>query len=266
MISNLWKHPKTTVVGLLLGAVQIGTVLMHAGVVANPWLGASVGIATALLGMFAKDPSAGSAAAAGSSGASGVSKLGAWMLIALLVPATVPQMGCTQSQIQETENLVNVVIQAAGNMAAIADPGSAWATAMPAALAGLKTAEANFAAGTGAAVDVSDAMLAVEDVIAEVEPNSKVSELADILTTAIDAALAMLPAPTAAAGANTAMRSAPRLTLAAYSVRPAKAARYNHHNRASIHHRLFRTRAGDFKAEWNKAVAKNKALAKAALK
>jgi hypothetical protein len=265
-LSNIWKHPKTTVVGLLLGAVQIGSVLMNSGIGgASPWLGAGVGIATVLLGALAKDPGS----TAGVTVTASNAKLSAWALIMLLLfPGTFLQVGCTQSQVQETEALVNVAIQAAGNLAAVADPGAAWAAAMPAALQGLQSAEANFEAGTGVEADVSNAMLAVEDVIAQVEPNSKASELADILTTAIDAALVLLPAPTstpAPAATNTATLAAPHLTLAAYQLRSISATRYNHHNRVSIHHRIFRSRADDFKAAWNKAAVKA-GLSKAVIK
>lgn len=255
-IQNFWLRPKTTVAGILLGVIQIAPVLLHYGITLGavnglPGVAVASGIATALLGMLAKDPWA---AAPSVSASSSTAKLSAWLLIALLVPLPWLQ-GCTASQISETENLVNVVISAAGNLAAVADPGAAWTADLPAALTALKTAEANFQAGTGTQADISNALLTVEDVIASVAPNSEASQLADILTTAIDAALAVLPAPaTSTASASASLRSA-RLVVASYGASSARV-RYNHHGKAKIAHRLFRSRAGDFKAAWNKACAK----------
>jgi hypothetical protein len=84
-ISNVWNHPKTSAAGLLIAVVTIASVLSRQGVT----LGAAgtgtvvslVGaIATALLGLLARDPG-GESSSAGST-----AKLGAWALIALLLP------------------------------------------------------------------------------------------------------------------------------------------------------------------------------------
>lgn len=122
-------------------------------------------------------------------------KLGAWVLIALLLMGTMPVTGCTQNQITQTENFVNVVLQAASNFETVLQPGSAVALALPGAIAGLKAAEANFAAGTGTETLIANAALAVEEVIAGVDPNSKAALLAALLTTALDGLLAILPTP-----------------------------------------------------------------------
>lgn len=102
-ISNIWEHPKTSVAGLLIAIVTIGSVLSKQGVTLGSAGSGTVvalvsGIASALLGLLARDPE-GASPAAGST-----AKLGAWALIALLLP--LPMMsGCTgRSVAQEIVN------------------------------------------------------------------------------------------------------------------------------------------------------------------
>jgi hypothetical protein len=84
-ISNIWNHPKTTVAGLLIAIVTIGGVLSQQGIsLGSAGTGTVVslisGLAAALLGMLARDP-------ADTSISTGTTaKLGAWALIALLLP------------------------------------------------------------------------------------------------------------------------------------------------------------------------------------
>ena len=89
-ISNVWNHPKTTAAGLLIAVVTIGSVLSQQGIsLGSAGTGTVVSlvsaIATALLGLLARDP-VGAPPSAGST-----AKLGAWALIALLLP--LPFMG-----------------------------------------------------------------------------------------------------------------------------------------------------------------------------
>jgi hypothetical protein len=98
-ISNVWNHPKTSAAGLLIAVVTITRVLSQQGVT----LGAAgtgtvvslvCAMATAFLGLLARDPG-GETASAGST-----AKLGAWALIALLLPlpATAGCSGVTVAQ------------------------------------------------------------------------------------------------------------------------------------------------------------------------
>jgi hypothetical protein len=92
-ISNIWNHPKTSAAGLLIAVVTIAAVLSQQGVTLGAAGSGTVitlvsALATALLGLLARDPGAGSSQ---SSSAGSTSKLGAWALIALLLPA--PFMG-----------------------------------------------------------------------------------------------------------------------------------------------------------------------------
>jgi hypothetical protein len=84
-ISNIWNHPKTSIAGLLIATVSVAGVLSQQGVnLGHAGSGTVVtlvsAIATALLGLLAKDP------AAPSSSSTSVTRLGAWALIALLLP------------------------------------------------------------------------------------------------------------------------------------------------------------------------------------
>jgi hypothetical protein len=85
LISNIWIHPKTSAAGLLIAIVTIAGSLSQQGVtLGSAGTGTVVtlagAIATALLGLLAKDP----LPATGTSTGATV-KLGAWALIALLV-------------------------------------------------------------------------------------------------------------------------------------------------------------------------------------
>ena len=88
LISNIWNHPKTSAAGLLIGIISIGGVLTQQGItLGSAGTGTVVallsGIATALLGLLSRDPEGASQQAGG---ANISAKLGAWALIALLLP------------------------------------------------------------------------------------------------------------------------------------------------------------------------------------
>jgi hypothetical protein len=84
-ISNIWNHPKTSAAGVLIAVVTIASVLSQQGItLGNVGTGSVVvlvsGLATALLGLLARDP-----VSSGSSSGNATAKLGAWALIALLL-------------------------------------------------------------------------------------------------------------------------------------------------------------------------------------
>jgi hypothetical protein len=106
-ITNIWNHPKTSAAGLLIAVVSIAGVLSQQGLtLGKAGTGTVVtlvsALATALLGLLAKDPEATSEPV--SSAASQQAKLGAWMLIALLIPLPWMQ-GCTAASV--ARNIVN---------------------------------------------------------------------------------------------------------------------------------------------------------------
>jgi hypothetical protein len=101
--SNIWNHPKTSITGLLIALVTVGGVLSQQGVtLGNAGSGTIVtlvsAVATALLGLLARDP------VEATSPVGSVAKLGAWALIALLLP--LPFLGgCSGSTV--AQDIVN---------------------------------------------------------------------------------------------------------------------------------------------------------------
>jgi hypothetical protein len=102
-ISNIWKHPKTSVVGLLIPIVTIAGIFSQQGVTLGTAGTGTVislvsGIATALLGLLARDP------VSASSSTGSTAKLGAWALIALLLPLPFAS-GCSATSV--AQDIVN---------------------------------------------------------------------------------------------------------------------------------------------------------------
>lgn len=108
-LSNIWQHPKTSVVGVLIAIMTIAGVLSQQGVtLGNAGTGTVVAlisaIAAALLGLLAKDPGDGVTA---TSSTSSTTKLGALALCALTLSASMT-VGCTQQQkISVAQEIVN---------------------------------------------------------------------------------------------------------------------------------------------------------------
>jgi len=88
LFRNIWNQPKTSAAGLLIAVVSIAGVLSQQGIsLGKAGTGTVVSLvtalATALLGLLAKDPEAASGQSTRQSGAPNTSvKLGVWMLIA----------------------------------------------------------------------------------------------------------------------------------------------------------------------------------------
>ncbi len=106
LMTNIWNHPKTSAAGLLIAVVSVAGVLAQQGVtLGKAGTGTVVSLvsalATALLGLLAKDPEAGSE---GVKQQGSTAKLGAWMLILLMV--SMPWMqGC--SGVSVAQDIVN---------------------------------------------------------------------------------------------------------------------------------------------------------------
>jgi hypothetical protein len=93
-IANIWKHPKTSAAGLMIGIVTIASVLSQQGITLGVAGSGTVvtlvsGLASALLGLLARDPET------SSSSTGSTQKLGVWMLIAILMVGTMPMAGCS---------------------------------------------------------------------------------------------------------------------------------------------------------------------------
>ncbi|HWT65462.1 MAG TPA: hypothetical protein VN151_05065, partial [Terracidiphilus sp.] len=116
---NLWKHPRTSVTGLLIGVTTVAGVLSQQGLTLGHAGSGTVvtlvgAVASALLGLLARDPASnsgsgtdagsGSDSDAGKTGASATAKVGVVALIALLLPA--PFMsGCSGNTV--AQDIVN---------------------------------------------------------------------------------------------------------------------------------------------------------------
>jgi hypothetical protein len=110
LFANIWNHPKTSAAGVLIALVSIAGVLSQQGITLGKAGAGTVvsligALATALLGLLAKDPDAGSnGTREQGSGANTSVKLGVWMLIALLVPLPWMQ-GCSATSV--AQDIVN---------------------------------------------------------------------------------------------------------------------------------------------------------------
>jgi hypothetical protein len=107
LISNIWNHPKTSAAGLLIAVVTVAGVLSQQGVTLGKLGTGTVvslvsALATALLGLLAKDPEP--APQPVSVRSSQQAKLGAWALIMLLVPLPWMQ-GCSAKTV--AQDIVN---------------------------------------------------------------------------------------------------------------------------------------------------------------
>src|SRR5208337_1102237 len=127
-ITNIWNHPKTSAAGLLIAVVSIAGVLSQQGITlgkagTGTVVTLAAALAAALLGLLAKDPKAGSEGA-GEQGST--AKLGAWMLIALILSATLPATGCTASA-SELQSDATALASALNNLAVVIQPSDATA-------------------------------------------------------------------------------------------------------------------------------------------
>jgi hypothetical protein len=106
LISNVWNQPKTSLAGLLIAVVSVAGVLSQQGITlgkagTGTIVSLATALATALLGLLAKDPETGSK---GASEQGNNAKLGAWALIALLIPLPWMQ-GCSSTTV--AQDIVN---------------------------------------------------------------------------------------------------------------------------------------------------------------
>lgn len=179
-IQNLWEQPRTTVVGVLLGVVSVAGALSQQGVsLGNAGTGTVValisGVATALLGILARDPVSGSDKISSS-------KLGAWALIALLMPLPLME-GCNGTTI--AQDIVNWTPTLQSAVAAVDAAGS---IIDPAAAPIFTTATAGFNAAANLLVSQSKAYLANPSASLLAEMQAQVVNFQQIVNQALLAA------------------------------------------------------------------------------
>jgi hypothetical protein len=154
IFSNIWNHPKTSAAGLLIAVVSIASVLSQQGITLGEAGKGSVvtlvgALASALLGLLAKDPTE---QGNGSTGTQ--NKLGAWALIALLLP--LPWMGgCTSTTVAQ-----NIVDWTPALQSAVAAVDSSAAVLAPEDARAFAAATAGFDAAASLMVAQAKAYLA----------------------------------------------------------------------------------------------------------
>ena len=124
-ISNIWNHPRTSAAGLLIAVITIAGALSRQGVTlgiaGNDTVITLVGaIATALLGLLARDPES------APSSATSTPKIGAWAMIALLLPLQFVG-GC--SGVTVAQDIVNWTPALQGAVATVDSTGALLAPA-----------------------------------------------------------------------------------------------------------------------------------------
>lgn len=167
-ISNIWNHPRTSAAGLLIAVITVAGVFVQQGVsLGNAGTGTVVSlisaVATALLGLLACDPGStarqiGAGSGCGGncrgSGSAGTAKLGAWMLIALLLP--LPWLeGCTAAGVAQ-----DIVNWTPALQSAVATVDSTAALLAPADAPVFAAATAGFDAASGVLTAQAKAYLA----------------------------------------------------------------------------------------------------------
>jgi hypothetical protein len=170
-ISNIWNHPRTSVAGVLISVATVAGVLAQQGITLGTAGGGTVvtlasALATALLGLLARDPGTPAAQPAascagdcgncgGNSGGSNMtSKLSAWMLIALLLPLPWMQ-GCNASSVAQ-----DIVNWTPSLQSAIATVDSTAALLAPADASAFTVATSGFDAASNLLVGQAQAYLA----------------------------------------------------------------------------------------------------------
>jgi hypothetical protein len=156
-ISNIWNHPKTSAAGLLIAVTSVAGVLSQQGlslgkVGSGTVVSLASALATALLGMLSKDPEA--ATCPQTCKSSSTARLGAWAMIALLIPLPWMQ-GCTATGVAQ-----DVVNWTPALQSAVATVDSTAALLAPADAPIFASATVGFDAATNLLVAQAKAYLA----------------------------------------------------------------------------------------------------------
>jgi hypothetical protein len=182
-ISNIWKHPKTSAAGLLIAVASVAGVLSQQGLTLGKAGSGTVvslagALATALLGLMAKDP--GSPASQQVSGsASQQARLGAWMLIALLVPLPWMQ-GCSGASVAQ-----DIVNWTPSLQSAVATVDSTAALLAPADAPAFSAATVGFDAASNLLVAQAQAYLANPSATALAKLQTQIVTLQQQVNTAL---------------------------------------------------------------------------------
>jgi len=159
-IKNIWASPKTSITGLLIATVTIARVFSQQGITLGTAGNGTVislltGLATALLGLLARDPASSidTASFANTTQSNVTAKLGCWALIALLLLGTTT--GCTAQSVAQ-----NIVNWTPTLQSAVATVDATAAVLDPAAVPIFTAATAGFDAASNTLVAQAKAYLA----------------------------------------------------------------------------------------------------------
>lgn len=249
-LTNIWNQPKTSAAGLLIAVASVAGVLSQQGVtLGKAGTGTVVtlasALATALLGLLAKDPEAARQQVSGTatsqrSGAS--AKLGAWMLIALTFSATLPTTGCTAST-SELQSDATALASALNNLAVVIQPSDATAASnLKTAAAALTAAAQSGATGPAWELALNAATAGAEVVLAAIPVTAPYAALLAIAVAAAEAIVANTVSGRTSVKAQATGNNTNLLW-------------YKRTGRGLLRHRFGRDPAGDFKASWNAEAA-----------
>ncbi len=129
VFTNIWNHPRTSAAGVLIGILSVSGVLSQQGItLGSAGKGTVVtligAIASALLGLLARDPDP-----APASSTTSTAKLGALLLCSLLIAGTLPMTGCSGTTV--AQDIVNwtpalqTAVTTVDSTAALLAPGDA---------------------------------------------------------------------------------------------------------------------------------------------
>lgn len=244
LLANIWNHPKTSAAGLLIAVVSIAGVLSQQGITlgkagTGTVVSLASALATALLGLLAKDPEAASQRGNASSTSA---KFGVWMLIALTLCATLPTSGCTASA-SELQSDATTLASALNNLAAVIQTSDANAASnLKTAAAALTAAAQSGTTGPTWEQALNAATSGAEVVLSAIPVTAPYAALLAIAVVAAEAIIAETESGRASVKAETAGNNTNLLW-------------YLRTGRGLLRHRFGRGPAGDFKASWNTEAA-----------
>ena len=237
MFAHITTHWKTSLGGILIALVTVVGVLSQQGItLGQAGTGTVVALigalATALLGLLAKDPSS-------TDSGSPTQKIGALVLVALLIALPALQ-GCTvtQSQLEADGSALSTALSSLAGSIQNQEPQTAAqlreaATAINAAVSSQQTGPAWEEALNAAAA-------ASETILSAIPTTSFYAPLVAIAVVAADTLIGNSKAP-AQPAKMMALAPATEGNLIAYRTQGA----------LLLHHRLGRSISGDFKSAWN---------------
>ena len=185
-IPNIWNHPKTSAAGVLIAVITIAGVFSQQGVTlgtagAGTIVSLVSAVATALLGLLARDPGESASQRAGKS-ANDTARLSAWLLIALLLP--LPWLeGCSGTAVAQ-----DIVNWTPALQSAVATVDSTGALLAPADAPIFTAATIGFNAASNLLVNQAKAYLASPSSGALAELQTQVATFAQQVNAALLAA------------------------------------------------------------------------------